>query len=99
MKQESVNGRKNVQIGHALIDIYRDVGSHYRIRIRIRIFIVHKKASCDLWDEGIHLFLICVSFLKRGILDMLLIREREREREREGNFSVVCLKLKIIFME
>ena len=67
MKQESVNGRKNVQIGHPLIDIYRDVGSHYRIRIGIRIFIVHKKASCDLWDESIHLFLICVSFLKRGI--------------------------------
>ena len=30
-------------------------------------FIVHKEASFDLWDQSIHVFLICVSFLKRGV--------------------------------
>ena len=33
-------------------------------RCRIRIFIVHKEASFDLWNQSIHMFLICVSFLK-----------------------------------
>ena len=37
------------------------------IRIRIRIFIVHKEAKFDLWDQSIHVFFICVSFLRRGI--------------------------------
>ena len=38
-----------------------------RIRIRNRNIIVHKEASLDLWDQSIHVFSICVSFLRRGI--------------------------------
>ena len=35
-------------------------------RCRIRIFIVHKEASFDLWNQSIHVCSICVSFLKGG---------------------------------
>ena len=33
----------------------------------IRIFIVHKEANFDLWDQSIHVSLIYVSFLRRDI--------------------------------
>ena len=42
----------------------KQLGKH---RIRIKNFIVHKEASFDLWDQSIRVFLICVSFLRRGI--------------------------------
>ena len=45
----------------------RGEDDHDIIRIRIRIFIVHKEANFDLWDQSIHVFLIYVSFLRRGI--------------------------------
>ena len=37
------------------------------IELELEFFIVHKEANFDLWDQSIHVFLICVSFLKKGI--------------------------------
>ena len=39
---------------------------------RIRFFIVHKEANFDLWDQSIHVFLICVSFLLSTTLKLSL---------------------------
>ena len=38
-----------------------------RHKERLRIFIVHKETKFDKWDQSIHVFLLCVSLLKRGI--------------------------------
>ena len=37
------------------------------LELELEFFIVHKEANFDLWDQSIHVFLICVSFLRRGI--------------------------------
>ena len=37
------------------------------LELELEFFIVHKEAKFDLWDQSIHVFLICVSFLRRGI--------------------------------
>ena len=33
----------------------------------LEFFMVHKEANFDLWDQSIHVFFVCVSFLRRGI--------------------------------
>mgnify|MGYP000550670593 CR=1 FL=1 len=37
------------------------------LELELEFFIVHKEANFDLWDQSIHVFLICVSFLRRVI--------------------------------
>ena len=49
------------------LEMVKDIGGTNKMQRRIRTFIVHKEAKFDLWDQSIHVFLICVSFLRRGI--------------------------------
>ena len=37
------------------------------LELELEFFIVHKEANFDLWDHSIHVFLIYVSFLSKGV--------------------------------
>mgnify|MGYP000695169569 CR=1 FL=1 len=56
---------------------------------RFRIFIVRKEANFDLWDqESIHVFFICVSFLRKCIHTLThIVRERQRHKQNSAKVT------------